>query len=146
MIKIPDDVIHKTTSIEIKRGEIIKTSLPHVENPHYCIPLNKNTEDNILLFVICTSKLSFYDKNPKYNSDIVRIPAGTFNFFLKETIINCREVHHISRQELLKNFQKGVFTYVDSLPASYIAKIDNIFKKSRTISIKDKKTILGENL
>ncbi|MFH0797015.1 MAG: hypothetical protein V2A65_08185 [Candidatus Omnitrophota bacterium] len=143
MINIPNEIYKKVTELRIKKGSVIKTSLKEIAKPHFYILVSHSAKDNPLLFVIATSKIDFYDRHPEFNKDILRIGAKELSVFCKPTIIKCRELKRISREDLLRNFLDKKLHFEEDLPPEYISKIDDIIRRSRLISNEDKELVLG---
>lgn len=146
MIDIPGEVYDDVFEVEIKRGTIVKALLlchDGSKELHYYVTISYCAENDPLVFVVCTSKLTFYNKHPRFNSDILRIPAGKIACLPLDTIIDCRIVKELSREKLKKNYREGILTFAGKLPAEDLCKIDDIIRKSRFISPKDKDLILG---
>ena len=89
-----------------------------------------------------TSKTDFFNKYPNYNKDIIRILPGELNYFTKETIIDCRVVYKISREDLKNNFRNNILGFIGELPSDKLQSIDRIVEQSFFISKEDKDIIL----
>lgn len=146
MIKLPANFTDPVFDQSIERGTVIKT-LFHCKDgktkPKFFILLNKDISQQTIVFVLTTSQLEFYNKNPHFNTEIIRIPSGTLTFFPKETIINCREVFRITRSKLKENFRNNVLEIEGKLPTDMLDNIDKIIEKSFFISLANKELILG---
>jgi len=148
MIDIPGEVYDDVFEVEIKRGTIVKTPLlchDGSKEPHYHVTISYCAESDPLVFVVCTSNLTFYNKYPYFNSDILRIPAGKIDCLPLNTIVDCRKIRELSREKLKKNYREGILNFSGELPTEDLCKIDDIIRKSRFISPKDKELILGQN-
>lgn len=146
MIKLPTSISDSHFDQQFKRGIVIKTPVRFKdgrERYKYIIVLNHDISKDPIVFVFTTSQLEFYDKNPHFNKDIIRIKAGLINFFSKETIINCREIHKITKDKLKENFSNNILNIEGELPAQMLVDIDKIIEKSFFISSIDKELILG---
>ena len=146
MIDVPAGVSDDVFDRELKRGTVIRTQYRFPDGStrnKYLIVLNHNVSGPAIIFVFTTSRTEFYKKYPQFNLDILALPAGTVSFFAKETVIDCRQVHKLSRNQLKRNFQEGLLQFAGELSASYLTKVDQIIRKSRFISPNDKKYILG---
>ena len=111
--------------------------------PHYHIILNFNSLDDDLVYIISTSQLQFYNNNPNFNLDIVRITKDKVSFLPKESILNCRQVFSISRPIFKKRYSEGTLVFVGEMPQDILNRIDIIIKQSRFVSPRIKRKILG---
>ena len=146
MIDVPKEVSNDVFDKEIKRGSILKTLfLCHDgrEKPKYYIIVSSSKEADPLIFVISTSQLDFYNRNPRFNTEILRISVGLIDCFSLDTIIDCTRVYRMPRWKLKKNYQENILRFCGELSTGYLSQIDNIIKKSRLISNRNKKLILG---
>ena len=148
MIKVPSRLTDPIFDENLKRGTVIKTLLncsDGTQRPHYFITISKLVEKNPLIFIIATSKTAFYDKNPSFNTDIIRIMSGELSYFNRDTtIIDCRKLEKVNKEELKEHFQNNVLEFVGELPLKYLEKIDSMVRRTRHISLNDKLLILGE--
>ena len=98
--------------------------------------LNANWPDRVLL-AISTSQLEFYDR-VNVEADIIRIAAGTYRFFPKDTVINLREIVELPRTEIIESF-----TCEGRLDEADMSKIDSKIAASRLLSRSMKRRVLG---
>ncbi len=146
MVKLPASISDPHFDQQFKRGIVLKTPIRFKNNNEkykYLVILSHDVSKDPAVFILTTSQLGFYDKNPHFNKDILRIKAGSTNFFPKETIINCREVHKITKDKLKENFRNNILQIEGELPKEMLDDIDKIVEKSFFISSDDKKLILG---
>lgn len=146
MIDLPKDLTDGLFDSKLERGSVVRTLFRcsnQKEKYKYFVILNKDLSSDSLIFVLTTSQLEFYAKYPHFNKDIVRIQSSVVDFFPKETIINCREVHQIPKEKLKVNFQNGTLEFAGNLPSNILAEVDAIIKQSFYISKDNKKLILG---
>ena len=147
MIDVPADISDNIFDRELKRGTVIRTQYQFPDGStrnKYLIVLNHNISGPTIIFVFTTSRTEFYKKYPQFNPDILTLPVGAVSFFIKETVIDCRQVHKLSRDQLKRNFQEGLLQFAGELSANHLTRVDQIIRKSRFISSDDKKHILGE--
>lgn len=146
MIKLPTSISDPLFEQQFKRGLVIKTPIRFKdgrEKYKYLVILNNDVSKDLIVFVLATSQLEFYDRNPHFNKDIIRIKAGQIKFFPKETIINCREIHRITRDKLKESFQGNILQIEGELSAEMLNDVDKIIEKSFFISSVDKELVLG---
>ena len=149
MVKLPAAISDPHFDKQFKRGIIVKTPVRFKDGRKkykYLIILNHDVSKDPVLFVLTTSQLEFYDKNPHFNKDIVKIKAGSISFFSKETIINCREIHRITRDKLKENFRNNILQVEGELSQEMLNDVDKIIENSFFISPADKELILGKKL
>lgn len=147
MIKIPAGFSNPIFDQNLKRGSIIRTLLTcedGAQRPHYFITLSKLIEKDPLVFVIATSKIEFYNRNPHFNTDIIRLAASTISSFHRDTVIDCRKITKVPKEKLKQHFQDNSLEFIGDMPAEYMIEIDTIVRRSRHIPLNDKLLILGE--
>ncbi len=147
MIKVPAEFTNPVFDQNLKRGSIIKTLLMCPDGkhrPHYFITLSKLIEKDPLVFVIATSKVEFYDKNPHFNTDIIRFAAKELSYFPLDTVIDCRKITKIPKEKLKQHFQDKSLEFIGDMPTEHMTVIDTIVRRSRHIPLNDKLLILGE--
>lgn len=147
MVKLPAAISDPHFDQQFKRGIVVKTPVRFKdgrEKHKYLVILNYDVSKDPILFVLTTSQLEFYNKNPHFNKDIIRIRAGSISFFSKETIINCREIHRIARDKLKESFRDNILQIEGELPQEMLNDVDKIIEKSFFISTADKELILGK--
>ena len=147
MIKLPDAICDSLFHDKFKCGCVFRTLLrchDGKERPHYFIVLTNSFNIPTHAFLVATSQTDFYDKNPHFNNDILRIPAKQLIFFPKNTIIDCRKIQIFDKDILIQRFRDGILQFMGILPAEIREKLTEIVKKSRFLSLRDRKHILGD--
>jgi|GEM_PF-2008778 len=148
MIKLPDEICDSTFEGNLRRGCVIRTLLKCYDGkdrPHYFVTLTNSPNQSTQVFVVATSRIDFYEKNPFFNRDILRISANQLSFFPKDTIIDCRKIHVFDRSMLKERFRDNDLQFTGVLPDTYLTQLINIVNKSRLISKKDRLLILGDS-
>ena len=146
MVDLPVGLSDNLFDSLIKRGAIIRTKYKFEsgeERYKYFIAISRDLTNDPLIFIIMTSKIDFYHKNPIFNNDIVGIQGKSLPSFPVDTVLDCRQIFPLSRQTLKENFRKQVLEFCSELPNDLIQRIDGIVKASKHISPKYKKLILG---
>lgn len=147
MVKLPAAISDPHFDQQFKRGIVVRTPVRFKdgrEKQKYLVILNYDVSKDPILFVLTTSQLEFYNKNPHFNKDIIRIRSDSISFFSKETIINCREIHRIARDKLKESFRDNILQIEGELPQEILNNMDKIIEKSFFISPADKELILGK--
>lgn len=148
MIDFPENLSNAAFDGMLKKGSVLQTQFlcyDGIPRPHYHIILNFDNCDDDLVYIISTSQLEFYNNNPGFNSDIVRIPENQLPFLQKESILNCRQVFSINKTIFKKRYSDGTLEFVGAMPMDILNSIDTIIKQSRFISPRIKRKILGSN-
>lgn len=148
MITLPADLCDPLFDDKFKRGCVIRTDLEchdGRQRPHYFIVLTNFTDLPTQALLVATSQTNFYDKYPYFNSDILRIPAKQLSFFPSDTVIDCRKIHEFNRDVLKQRFRDNILQFAGILPEQLCAKLTEIIKQSRHLSIRDRELILGGN-
>lgn len=143
-MKIPPHVADGVFEKELARGAILVTEMRFRQGESkwkYIIILNQRPTESPTLLFLTTSQIDFYDRYPSV--DHIRIEANRLPCFRRTTVIDCREVVSIARSELKKKFQEGVLKFSGHLPSGVMEQIDQIVARSRLISLRHKKAILG---
>ena len=148
MVDLPAGLSDNLFDDFIKRGAIIRTKYKFEsgrESYKYFIAISRDLASDPLIFIITTSKIDFYHKNPVFNNDIVGIQGQSLPSFPVDTVLDCRQIYPLSRQTLKENFKKQILEFCGELPEQLLQRIDEIVKVSKHISSKHKKLILGDN-
>ena len=145
MVDIPEELCNNTFDEILKKGSVLKTKFLCHDGElktHYHIILNfDHTEEN-LLYVISTSQLNFYDNNPRFNNDIVRISANKLDFLPKESILDCRRVRSVERDIFKKRYSNNILEFVGVMPSDILQQIDNAILRTRFVPRNTKRRIL----
>lgn len=147
MIKVPSRLSNPLFDENLKRGSVIRTLLAcpdGAQRPHYFITLSKLIEKDPLVFVIATSKIEFYNRNPHFNTDIIRFVANELSYFTRDTVIDCRKITKVPKEKLRQHFQDNSLEFIGDMPTEYMTEIDTIVRRSRHIPLNDKLLILGD--
>ncbi len=146
MINLPSDILDPLFDSKFQRGAVIKTLFKFSDGRKkykYIIILNHDCSQDPVLCFLTTSQIDFYNKNPQFNRDAIRIKPSQGSLFEQETIINCRELHRVTKDILKKNFKNNVLEFVGQLPDDLMGEINRIVKESYFISKQDQNLILG---
>jgi hypothetical protein len=93
------------------------------------------------LVVLTTSQQGFYRENPEFECDVVRLEPACVPFFKLETILNCREVWSLSREQTKVKFVTGQIVYIGDMPEEVMVRATKTLRESRQIAKKMKKQI-----
>ena len=138
--KAADRVFEK----EFARGVVLITEMRFPSGTRrlkYIVVLNDNPADSTTLLFLTTSQTDYYDRFP--HVDHIRIKANTLPFFPKDTILDCREVFAMEREDLKRRYREAALRVEGVFPQEYMDQIDKIVAVSRTIAIRYKKQVLG---
>ena len=138
--KVTDQIFEK----EFVRGGVLITEMRFPSGARklkYIVVLNKNPADSPTLLFLTTSQTDYYDRFPYV--DHIRIQSNMLSFFPKETILDCREVFVLDREDLKRRYREAAPKFVGALPQEYMDRIDKIVVASRTIAIRYTTQILG---
>ncbi|TKJ30212.1 hypothetical protein CEE39_08390 [bacterium (candidate division B38) B3_B38] len=143
MSKYPPKIIDSAFRHALKRGAIICTVWEYeiISKPKFFITLNKDLSLDVIYFFPTTSKIDWFNKHPKHESDIIRIPPKEISCFYLYTIIDCRQECYLAKSKLKKRFQEGELEFKEYLPNSYLRKLDEVIKNSSLLSPNIKKII-----
>ncbi len=101
-----------------------------------------NYKNNIIFFVLTTSKTKLYDESPGESMDIIRIPANKIKCFSLETIIDLKQWQIINVRTMGEKFYNNVIRFIGKLPDEEIKNIDLAIEKAYTLSKEIKNQIL----
>ena len=138
--KASDQIFEK----EFARGVVLITEMRFpsgAQKLKYLVVLNHHPADSTTLLFLTTSQIGYYDRFP--HVDHIRIKPNTLAFFPKETVLDCREVLSMAREDLKRRYQEATLKFVGALPKEYMDQIDRLVALSRVISRRHKKMILG---
>ena len=139
MIRLPPELLRTLLETRVVRGSILRFWWDTAGKHKFGIVLNAAWPESGVLLVITTSKLAFYDR-VDLGGDIVRIAAGAYPCFPKDTVINLREIIEVTIDDLVA---RGDFEIAASLSGENLAEIDRKVEASALISRKLKRRILG---
>ncbi|MBF0388250.1 MAG: hypothetical protein HQL20_10460 [Candidatus Omnitrophica bacterium] len=143
---IPESISNSAVdNHQIKKGTIIKLKYRFSSGNDrfkFFVVLNKISRPDPLVCVITTSQISFYLKNAQFNADVLTIAPNAVPCFVKDTVVDCRQIYRLSMVSIRDSFSKGDMTFEGDLPETLVEKIDAVIRGSRLISPLDKKQIL----
>lgn len=143
-MEVPSKAADQVFEKEFVRGGVLITEMRFPSGTRklkYIVVLNKNPADSPIVLFLTTSQTDYYDRFP--HVDHIRIKPNMLSFFPKETILDCREVFAIDREDLKRRYREAALKFVGVLPQEYLDQVDKIVAASRTIAIRYKKQILG---
>jgi len=145
MSKYPPKEIAKAFKHALRRGAIIRTKIGFSDGSRrikYLIILNKDLSLDIIYFFTTYSKIDFFNNNQRFEPDIIRIPRRKISCFYRDTIIDCRQEHKLTRKKLWKRFQEEELKLEEYyLPNNYLNKLNEVIRNSSLLSDKIKKII-----
>jgi hypothetical protein len=144
-MEVPPDIVLATN---LQRGHVwhykeYPFADGQIKNKFFVV-LSVTTTANPTHTFFATSQVEKIKQNPRWLQDSVTIAAGTVPFFVKETIINCREIHSFHRHVLVDGLANGRLTYCGQLPDYVIDNIDKVIDASILFSEVDKESILPD--
>ena len=107
----------------------------------FFIVLNLDISEPAVFVVLTTSQQAYYKDNPLVEADVVRFEPERVTFFKTETLINCRDVWPISRDDIKQHYVSGTIGFVGNLPANELVRIDKTISESRQIDKRMKKKV-----
>jgi len=139
-MKLPLDIAESRL---VTRGALLKTEVSFntgetKEKYLVVVSIDKNADP--LLLVLTTSKLRWYDENP--DAPVVRLDVGEIPAFTKETIINCRELLRIPRNDLKRLYEAETLFYIDQLGDDILAHLDKALISARTLTVTEKQAVV----
>ena len=143
-MEVPSQTADQVFEKEFARGAVLITEMQFPSGTRklkYLVVLNHHPVDVTTLLFLTTSRTDYYDRFP--HGDHLRIKPNTLTFFPKETILDCREVFSMEREDLKRRYQEAALKFVGALPQDYMDQIDKVIASSRFISKRHKKLILG---
>ena len=148
MIEIPDGICDEVFNDEhFPKGTVIRLKYHFTNsiNPRnkYFVSLSLDPSANPIVFVITTSKIDFFLRHPQFNNDAITVTAKSLDYFTEDTVIDCRQIHSLSRDKLRDHFKQKTLQFIGRLPLEYIEKIDAVIPRSKLISKEVKRLILG---
>ncbi len=137
MINISEDLILSRLSFEYIRGNTLRTTgtFNHSNSDFKrIILLNNDFSIDDLYYVIVTSRTEWYKDNWKWvKKCCVLIPIDSVSFMEKETIINCREVYKLTKQNLVDRYGKRELDFLGILPKPILNEITHCLKHNGLI-------------
>ena len=143
-MEVSSKAVDRVFEKEFVRGGVLITEMQFPSGTRklkYLVVLNKNPTDLPTLLFLTTSQTDYFDRFP--HVDHIRIKPNVLSFFPKETILDCREVFAMGREDLKRRYREAALKFAGVLPQEYMDQVDKIVAASRTIAIRYKKQILG---
>ena len=139
-MKLPSDLIE---SLLFKRGSVLYREFNFQTGPRnkFFIVLNVEEKADPILAVLSTSNVTWAREHPDHPG-LVDIPVGTCDIFTVDTVIDCRELHSITREDLVIEYQNGRLTYKGELSPEMITRLNHALKDARTLGPREKAKIL----
>lgn len=81
------------------------------------------------------------DDNPQFASQVLRLQAGIYTFWSKETVINLRQVREVPREKLKERILSGELTFEGMLNQHHLDQIDKILAASPVVERRLKKRV-----
>jgi hypothetical protein len=121
----------------LKRGDIIhfKCGLDdgdgkRVYRNKFAVILNASLPEDPVLCALATSQVAFYNSTTQWDNNIIRIPAGTYSFLPKDTVISFRAIRAESLDELRKQYASKELTIVGKLSMVHVDHANRIIENS----------------
>ena len=109
----------------------------------FVIVLSALLPDEQVWFVMCTSKTQHFDANPRFVNDVLRWPAGEYQWCRTAvTLVDCTSVHHLPWDKLRDLFDRGQLMFVGDIRPDHLSQIDQITKASNYLSPEEKRWIV----
>lgn len=99
----------------------------------FAVVLNATLPDDPVFAALATSKVAHYSKTKLFTDDVIAIPAGSYAFLSKDTIISLRSLHQFDIDELRKQYAAKTLTIVGKLHKVHLDQVDTILQKSLLI-------------
>jgi len=138
MLRLNDSIIWERISLELIKGNILKTNLfvkadntPQFER---IILLNNNFSQDNIYYVMATSKTEWYEKYwEKMQYCCVWLDEGTVDLFSLKTVVNCREVPKLTKLDLFNRYVEGKLKFLGILPKEILKRIIETLITSKLI-------------
>jgi hypothetical protein len=101
-------------------------------------------EGKAFIVVLPTSQIQYYVNDRRTMVDVVCFAAGTNSFFVKDTVVDLKNIMPLSVSKLVPHFETGIAIVSGSLSSAEITIIDGAVRDAETISPKYQRYILGE--
>jgi len=127
-----------------RRGALIKLTIEFDDGTtreKYGIAVNVDEAGDPVLLILTTTNLRWYDEHPDAVG-FVRAPAGTIQSLPRDSVINCRTLHQISREKIAQDYQSQLVTYCEQLPAAVLSEIDSALADTAMLSPADKAKVV----
>jgi hypothetical protein len=106
--------------------------------------LNPANDDKIILFT-ATTQVSKRRKHHKARADLVLVPLdpATYGGVSEKCVLDCESPIKRKREDFLKDVEDRVYTPVTTVPEDIMAKIAAAVREARTLSVAEKRLVLG---
>lgn len=135
----------------LHRGAVLRLTLDKalLDDPNadrrskYAIVVSALLPDDTVWFVVCTSKTGHFDKNPKFENDILRWMPGEYSWCKAAvTIVDCTAVYKLPMTRLKELHANGQLVFAGDLRPMHLARIDAIMKASIFLSADEKRWVV----
>lgn len=147
MLKLNDSIIRKRVYSGLVKGNILRTNLFTKENnkPQFerIILLNNNFDQEDIYYIMTTSRVKWYKRNwDRMKYCCLFIEKETIDIFKKTTVINCREVNKLTKQNLIDRYMENKLEFLGTLPEDILKKVLKCLISSRLIKSEILKEII----
>lgn len=146
MVDLPLELIVQAFNGAYKRGAVFRLDnyvlRPGETRDKFLVIANIDPTEETAYHLLCTSKVEKYVKLP-WSGEGLLIPAGTFAFMPKETIVDCHVVYaNLTRSVLLAAYAKSACKIVGQLDDDRIKVIEMLIGSSKAIPTQIKSRVL----
>ncbi len=135
----------------LRRGAVLRLTLdkatlddPDIDTrSKYVIVVSALLPDDDVWVIVCTSKTSHFDGNPKFANDILRWAPGEYPWCKSAvTVVDCTAVYKQPTATLKELCARGQLAFAGDLRPAHLERIDAIMKASIFLSPEDKRWVV----
>lgn len=143
-LTLPSALAHATL---FKRGALLRLTMDFGERgsrEKYAVVVNVDIAADPVLLVLMTSQLGWYDDHPMAPG-FVRLKARSVQTLVKETIVNCRELHAVPHSLISERYAGKTLEYCEQVPAQVLLEINAALAAAPTLSARERASVVPVN-
>ena len=141
-MKLPAELLRKQFPSKLVRGAIVRFEFQAFADPKrtgpgpkFAIVLNRADVQDPVYLALTTSKVEPYDKTTQFDGVVMKFAAGEYGCWPLRTVVALRDnPTEASRTRLEQQFVDGRLSFVGSLTAPHLARLDGIIQTCPFIS------------
>lgn len=135
----------------LHRGAVLRLTLDRtlLDDPD----IDKRSKDAIVVsallpdadvwFILCTSRTGHFDRNPKFENDILRWMPGEYSWCKAAvTVADCTAAYKLPTTKLEELHASGQLAFAGDLRPMHMARVDAIMKVSICLSPEQKRWVV----
>jgi hypothetical protein len=145
-------LLRASVDARLHQGLVLKATVDreHLQDPNrdhhtkYCVVLNTRCPDETIYVAFATSKTAHFDRNPRFESNIIRLPKGAYQWCVEPvTILDFVSVYPFRLEVLHRRYTEGHLSFEGDLSAADLNTMNKVLRHSRSIDPAVKRVIVA---